>query len=96
MRCDCHCSLVVTGVPSNMSSGLGKSGFGGSCSAGGKSAAIVLDDADLDKHLPSLVNGALANSGQMCFATARVLAPAARYDDVVERLVAAVGDLRVV
>src|SRR5207244_11542479 len=39
--------------------------------------------------------GALAKSGKMCFATARVLVPAARYDDVVERLVAAVGDLRV-
>lgn len=62
---------------------------------GGKSAAIVLDDADLDKHMPALIKGALANTGQMCHATTRVLVPTVRYDEVVERMVAAVAALRV-
>jgi aldehyde dehydrogenase (NAD+) len=62
---------------------------------GGKSAAILLDDADLDTQLPLVVNGALGNSGQVCYATSRVLVPASRHDEVAQRLAAAVADLRV-
>jgi acyl-CoA reductase-like NAD-dependent aldehyde dehydrogenase len=53
---------------------------------GGKSAAIVLDDADLDLAAigGDLFVSTLANNGQTCFLTTRILAPANRYDEVVE------------
>lgn len=62
---------------------------------GGKSAAIVLEDADLDRDLPNLVASSFANNGQVCFATTRILAPRGRSAELVERLVAAVGEMRV-
>ncbi|MFJ3097761.1 aldehyde dehydrogenase [Streptomyces hydrogenans] len=62
---------------------------------GGKSAAILLEDADLDAALPHLVTGAFANSGQACVALTRVLAPASRYDEIAAKLTAAVASLRV-
>jgi aldehyde dehydrogenase (NAD+) len=60
---------------------------------GGKSAALVLDDVDLDAHLPLLVAGALLNTGQACAALTRVLVPSSRKDEIVEALVAAVAEL---
>lgn len=57
---------------------------------GGKSAAIVLDDADLDLATmgQSLFGATLANNGQVCFLGTRVLAPASRYDEVVDTFAA--------
>jgi aldehyde dehydrogenase (NAD+) len=55
---------------------------------GGKSAAIILDDADLAAHIPLLMPSALMNNGQACIAQTRILAPRSRYDEVVD----AVGD----
>jgi aldehyde dehydrogenase (NAD+) len=57
---------------------------------GGKSAAIVLDDADLATHLPSLMPAALMNNGEACVAQTRILAPRSRYDEVVDALADAV------
>jgi betaine-aldehyde dehydrogenase len=62
---------------------------------GGKSAAIVLDDADLGKLLPALIDSSMPNNGQACAATTRILAPSSRYDEVVDRLVAAVGSMKI-
>jgi aldehyde dehydrogenase (NAD+) len=62
---------------------------------GGKSAAILLDDVDLDKCLHSLIAGSMPNSGQICFATTRLLAPRSRYEEVVSRVAEAVGQLKV-
>jgi betaine-aldehyde dehydrogenase len=53
---------------------------------GGKSAAIVLEDADLDSSLPMLAFSGVMNSGQACVAQTRILAPRSRYDEVVEKL----------
>jgi aldehyde dehydrogenase (NAD+) len=61
---------------------------------GGKSAAVVLDDADLDRYLPVLVDNALRNTGQVCVATSRILVPRHRQDEIVERLVDAVASMR--
>jgi acyl-CoA reductase-like NAD-dependent aldehyde dehydrogenase len=61
---------------------------------GGKSAAVVLDDADLDAALPWLAGGAFGNAGQVCIALTRVLAPRTRYDEVVRRLADAAEALR--
>ncbi|BBX19216.1 aldehyde dehydrogenase [Mycolicibacterium duvalii] len=60
---------------------------------GGKSAAIILDDADLDSTLPMLVFSGLMNSGQACVGQTRILAPRSRYDEVVEKLSAAVAGM---
>lgn len=53
---------------------------------GGKSAAIVLDDADLDLSVigEKLFGATLLNNGQTCFLGTRILAPRSRYDEVVD------------
>ncbi len=56
---------------------------------GGKSANILLDDLDgetLDKAVRSAVSSAYLNSGQTCTAFTRLLVPAARHDDIVDRV----------
>src|SRR5947209_5657755 len=53
---------------------------------GGKSAAIVLDDADLSGATEALFTATMMNNGQTCTACTRVLAPRGRYDDVLEVL----------
>jgi betaine-aldehyde dehydrogenase len=58
---------------------------------GGKSAAIILEDADLESTLPMLVFSGLMNCGQACVGQTRILAPRTRYDEVVEKLAAAVA-----
>ena len=62
---------------------------------GGKSAAIVLDDADLAATVEGLKFTALMNSGQACVAQTRILASRANYDNVVEALAAGVGGMQV-
>ena len=54
---------------------------------GGKSAAILLDDADLDQALPLLLPNALMNNGEACIALTRVLVPRSRADEMTEALV---------
>jgi acyl-CoA reductase-like NAD-dependent aldehyde dehydrogenase len=51
---------------------------------GGKSPAIIAEDADLDQVAESLVPGATSHCGQICVALSRVLAPRGRYEEVVE------------
>ncbi|PRY44836.1 aldehyde dehydrogenase [Umezawaea tangerina] len=64
---------------------------------GGKSAAIVLEDADLDSEAirQELVAATLLNNGQACFASTRILAPRSRYDDVVDAMSALASSLTV-
>lgn len=62
---------------------------------GGKSAAIVMDDADLESAAGSIVFSAMMNSGQACISQNRVLAPRARYEEVVAALVEAVSAMPV-
>src|SRR5690242_1558507 len=62
---------------------------------GGKSAAIILEDADLDSTLPMLVFSGLMNCGQACVGQTRILAPRSRYDEVVEKVSAAVAAMPV-
>ena len=51
---------------------------------GGKSANIILDDADFNKSVAAGVMHCFNNSGQSCNAPTRMLVPAARHDEVVE------------
>lgn len=62
---------------------------------GGKSAAIVCDDADLAAVIPLVVGAGTMNNGQACVAQTRILLPRSRYRDGVEALAAAVGGLKV-
>ncbi|WP_238390579.1 MULTISPECIES: aldehyde dehydrogenase [unclassified Mycolicibacterium] len=55
---------------------------------GGKSAAIVLDDADLSTTMQGLAVGCFFNAGQICAAYSRVLVPRTRHDEFVDALVA--------
>jgi aldehyde dehydrogenase (NAD+) len=50
---------------------------------GGKSAAIILDDADLGVIMPDLVRSSVMNNCQACLGQTRILAPESRYDEVV-------------
>jgi aldehyde dehydrogenase (NAD+) len=49
---------------------------------GGKSPTILLDDAALDKAIPSALILAFMNSGQACAAGTRLLVPKSRLDEV--------------
>jgi len=62
---------------------------------GGKSAAIILDDADLDSTVAGLLPAMIMNNGQACVAQTRVLAPRRRYKDVTEALGALFAGLSV-
>jgi betaine-aldehyde dehydrogenase len=48
---------------------------------GGKSASLILDDADLASAVKSTVNGCYLNSGQTCTALTRMLVPENRYQE---------------
>lgn len=62
---------------------------------GGKSAAIILDDADLDATMTGLRTASFANNGQTCHLSSRILVPRSRYDEVLDALVSMVGELKV-
>ncbi len=62
---------------------------------GGKNALIVLEDADLDAALPSIVDAAFYNQGEACTAVSRILVHVRRHDELVERLSAAIVRLKV-
>jgi acyl-CoA reductase-like NAD-dependent aldehyde dehydrogenase len=55
---------------------------------GGKSAAILLDDVDLDANLPALFAATMMANGVICWLGTRVLAPRRRYREVVEAVTA--------
>jgi aldehyde dehydrogenase (NAD+) len=60
---------------------------------GGKSAAILLDDADLGVVVSSLSVGSFYNTGQACNALTRLLVPNTRYDEVLDAVVSAASNL---
>ncbi len=60
---------------------------------GGKSAAIVLDDADPDAVAQGVRVAGLMNSGQACVAQTRVLVPRSRYDEYLDALASMVEEL---
>jgi aldehyde dehydrogenase (NAD+) len=62
---------------------------------GGKSAAVVLDDVDLETALPHIMSNAIINNGQACLSQTRILAPRARYDEVVDAVASAVQGMKV-
>lgn len=67
--------------------------IGASMELGGKNAAIVLADADLDRAVPGIVRSSFANSGQLCIAAERIYVDETVRDEFTDRFVAAVRDL---
>ncbi len=54
---------------------------------GGKGAAVILDDADLDAAVDAALFGSWLFCGQMCESCSRLLLPESLHDEFVERLV---------
>jgi aldehyde dehydrogenase (NAD+) len=62
---------------------------------GGKAANIVFDDAPLDQAIEGIINGIYFNQGEVCCAGSRLLVQESVYEDVVRKLKARMGTLRV-
>jgi aldehyde dehydrogenase (NAD+) len=58
---------------------------------GGKSAAIVLPDADVDAMAAGLIRSSMRNTGQTCYISTRMIVTPERYDAVVEMASATIG-----
>jgi RHH-type transcriptional regulator, proline utilization regulon repressor / proline dehydrogenase / delta 1-pyrroline-5-carboxylate dehydrogenase len=65
------------------------------CEMGGKNAAVVDADADLDEAVPAIVQSAFSYQGQKCSALSRLILLDANHDRALERLVEATRALRV-
>ena len=65
------------------------------CEMGGKNAVILLADADMDKALDGIVQGAFGSTGQRCTATSRVIVEEPVYDRFMEELIDRTGKLKV-
>ena len=62
---------------------------------GGKNAVIVLEDADMDKTLTGIVQGAFGSTGQRCTATSRAIVEASVYDSFMDELIRRTDALKV-
>lgn len=62
---------------------------------GGKSAGIVLDDANLDQVLPAMHFAAFGNNGQTCALCTRILAPQNRYAEIVDAVASLAKSLKI-
>jgi aldehyde dehydrogenase (NAD+) len=61
----------------------------------GKSATVILEDADLAQAIPLALSAGFLNSGQACIAGTRILVPRARLAEAIERVKTTVAGLRV-
>ncbi len=84
-------SAVGAAVAQTVARRMGKSLL--ECS--GNNALIVDDSANLDLAIPALLFGAVGTAGQRCTSTRRLLVHAARYDELLERLIAAYKQVKV-
>lgn len=62
---------------------------------GGKSAAILLDDADFSAALPSLMVYSMPITGQVCFSLTRILVPESRKQEFLDMYLGAVSGIKV-
>jgi aldehyde dehydrogenase (NAD+) len=65
------------------------------CEMGGKNAVILLADADIDKALEGIIQGAFGSTGQRCTATSRVIVEEAIYDEFMEQLIDRTSKLKI-
>jgi aldehyde dehydrogenase (NAD+) len=62
---------------------------------GGKSAAVLLDDADFKAALPSLMVYSMPITGQVCFSLTRILVPERRKQEFLDLYLGAVSGIKV-
>jgi aldehyde dehydrogenase (NAD+) len=62
---------------------------------GGKSAAVILDDMDLDTAAKTLTRAECALNGQVCSSLTRIVVTKSRHDDLVEALASKFSQTRV-
>jgi aldehyde dehydrogenase (NAD+) len=62
---------------------------------GGKSAAILLDDADFKAALPPLMVYSMPITGQVCFSLTRILVPETRKQEFLDLYLGAVSSIKV-
>ncbi len=62
---------------------------------GGKSAAVLLDDADFKAALPSLMVYTMPITGQVCFSLTRILVPERREKEFLDMYLGAVSGIKV-
>ena len=65
------------------------------CEMGGKNAVIVLADADMDKTLGGIVQGAFGSTGQRCTATSRAIVEEAIYEPFMAELIERTRKLKI-
>lgn len=62
---------------------------------GGKNAAVVFDDANLNEAIPTLIRASFANQGEICLCTSRIYVQSNIYKAFLDKFVAMARDLRV-
>ncbi len=62
---------------------------------GGKSAGIILDDVKVDDMIKNIYFSIFANNGQTCAISTRILAPASRYQEIVDAIAGFASSLKV-
>jgi acyl-CoA reductase-like NAD-dependent aldehyde dehydrogenase len=62
---------------------------------GGKSAAVILDDADMDAAAATLAGAECLLSGQVCASLTRIVVPRSRHDEFADALAAAFSEVQV-
>tara|TARA_B100000700_G_scaffold327007_1_gene440230 strand:- start:1926 stop:3371 length:1446 start_codon:yes stop_codon:yes gene_type:complete len=62
---------------------------------GGKSPAIILEDADLEDTLDTLVPGSTSFMGQVCVNLSRILVPRSRQDEIIDALASKYNSLKI-
>ena len=62
---------------------------------GGKNAVILLSDADLDKALSGIVQGAFGSTGQRCTATSRAIVEEGIYSEFLDQLIDRTAQLKI-
>jgi len=62
---------------------------------GGKSPHVVFDDADLDRAVPIITRGIIANTGQTCTAGSRLIVQKGIYPEIMERLAKQFAQIKV-
>ncbi|UOQ57648.1 aldehyde dehydrogenase family protein [Leucobacter allii] len=62
---------------------------------GDKSAALLLEDAPLERFLAELHDLSFSNNGQACSNNSRIIVPASRYDEIVDGIVEEVSSWRI-
>ncbi len=84
-----------TGIGRRIAAAAAARGVPAQCEMGGKNAAVVLDDANVDLAVEQVMLGAFRSSGQKCTATSRLILTAGIADQFFELLTERVETLKV-